>query len=46
LWEAHYRVNVFIGADAVSARLAHSYFLETDEAGNILTATPKLTRLP
>lgn len=46
LWEAHYRVNVFVGADAISARLAWSYFLVTDDAGNVLTATPALTRLP
>jgi hypothetical protein len=44
LWEDHYRVNVFLGADAGSTRVAQSYFLVTDEDGNILASTPKITR--
>ena len=44
LWEDHYRVNVVVGADAVSTRVAHSYFLVTDADGNVSTATPKITR--
>ena len=44
LWEDHYRVNVFVGADAGSTRVAQSYFLVTDEDGNILASTPKITR--
>ena len=44
LWEDHYRVNVFVGADAASTRIAQSYFLVTDEDGNILASTPKITR--
>jgi hypothetical protein len=44
LWEDHYRVNVVVGPDAASARIAHSYFLVADGAGNVLAATPKLTR--
>jgi hypothetical protein len=44
LWEDHYRVNVVVGRDAASARIAHSYFLVADGAGNVLAATPKLTR--
>ena len=36
LWEDHYRVNVFIGVDAASAKVAHSYFLLADSAGKIL----------
>jgi hypothetical protein len=43
LWENRYRVNVFVGADA-SARVAHSYFLEVGGEGNIIAATPKITR--
>jgi hypothetical protein len=44
LWEGHYRVNVFVGADAASLKVAHSYFLVADGDGNILTSTPKVTR--
>jgi hypothetical protein len=43
LWEDHYRVNVFVGVDAASAKVAHSYFLVADSAGNILASTPKIT---
>jgi hypothetical protein len=45
LWKDHYRVNVMVGVDAVSARVAHSYFVETDGDGNVLAATPKITNL-
>jgi hypothetical protein len=44
LWEGHYRVNVLAGADTTCARVAHSYFLVADGAGNILTTSPQLTR--
>ena len=44
LWENHYRVNVFVGPNAASARVAHSYFLETDGDGKILTSSPPVTR--
>ena len=42
LWEDHYRVNVFIGVDAASATISHSYFLVADAAGNVTASTPKL----
>jgi hypothetical protein len=42
LWGQHYRVNVFIGADAASAKIAHSYFVEVDLEGNIIESTPKI----
>jgi hypothetical protein len=42
LWEGHYRVNVFVGLDAASAKVAHSYFLVTDDNGNIVASTPKI----
>ncbi|HEY1860198.1 MAG TPA: hypothetical protein VGG61_07580 [Gemmataceae bacterium] len=42
LWEDHYRVNVFVGVDAASAKVAHSYFLVADGAGKILASTPKI----
>lgn len=45
LWENHYRVNVQTGPDALSARVAHSYFLTVDEAGAVLASAPALARL-
>jgi len=42
LWECHYRINVLVGADAASCRVAQSYFLVTDSDGNILSSTPKI----
>jgi hypothetical protein len=44
LWEHHFRVNVFVGVDAASAKVAHSYFLVTDGGGNILASTPVIAR--
>jgi hypothetical protein len=44
LWGDHYRVNVLVGVDVVSAKVAHSYFLEADDDGNIVTCVPKITR--
>jgi len=45
LWLNHYRVNVLVGDGPTAVQIAHSYFVVTDEAGSILTATPPLTRL-
>ena len=44
LWENHYRVNVFVGVDAASTQVAHSYFLVADGDGNIIASTPTITR--
>lgn len=44
LWEKHYRVNVFVGANAASLRIAHSFFLSTDEDGNIIASAPAITQ--
>jgi hypothetical protein len=44
LWDDHFRVNVVVGPDAASARIAYSYFLVADGAGNVIASTPKLTR--
>jgi hypothetical protein len=44
LWGNCYRANVFVGADAASARVANSFFLTTDGDGNILESTPQITR--
>jgi hypothetical protein len=44
LWDGHYRVNVLVGEDAASVRIAHSFFVVTDGDGAILTSTPQITR--
>jgi hypothetical protein len=44
LWEDRYRVNILVGLDAASVRVAHSYFLVADSDGNIVASTPKITR--
>lgn len=44
LWDKHYRVNVFVGADVTSTRIAHSFFLSLDEDGNIIASAPAITR--
>ncbi len=44
LWQDHYRVNVFVGADAVSVRVAHSFFLVADDDGNLLRSAPEITK--
>jgi hypothetical protein len=44
LWEDRYRVNIFVGVDAASAKIAHSFFLVADEDGNILASTPTMAR--
>jgi hypothetical protein len=44
VWEDHYRVNVFVGVNDGSARIAHSYLLGTDGDGTILASSPKITR--
>jgi len=44
LWNDRYRVNVFVGPDAASATVAHSYFLMVDSNGNIMTSAPRITK--
>jgi hypothetical protein len=44
LWGDHYRVNVFVGSDAASAKVAHSFFLLVDGDGRIVESTPTLTK--
>ncbi len=44
LWDDHFRVNVFVGVDLASARVAHSFFLVADDDGNILRSVPALAR--
>ena len=44
LWGSRYRVNVFVGPDTASARVANSFFLEADNDGKIIASTPPITR--
>jgi len=41
----NYRVNVFVGADAASAKVAHSFFVAADADGKVVESTPAITRL-
>src|SRR4051812_13975371 len=45
LWGNRYRVNVFVGTDAASARVVNSYFLEVGDEGAITTSTPTIMKL-
>jgi hypothetical protein len=45
LWDGYHRVNVLVGADHMSARIAHSFFVEADASGHIHSSTPRITRL-
>jgi hypothetical protein len=42
LWDDRYRVNVLVGADRASARVARSYFVEADTTGNIIDSIPTI----
>jgi hypothetical protein len=44
LWENRYRVNVLVGTDVTTTKIAHSYFLVTDDDGNVKVTTPAITR--
>ena len=44
LWEDHYRVNVLIGVDAATVKIAHSYFLVVESDGTVIASAPKITR--
>jgi hypothetical protein len=44
LWKDHYRVNILVGENAAAARIAASYFLQVDSDGNIVNASPKITK--
>src|SRR3954447_12144933 len=41
----HYRVNVVVGKDVTSSRIADSFFLTADELGNIVGSSPKIVRI-
>jgi hypothetical protein len=45
VWGDSYRVNVFVGLDVSSFKLAHSYFLKADRDGKILASSPAIARV-
>jgi hypothetical protein len=45
LWADHYRVNVLVGEEFVSRRVADSFFLVTDEEGKIVSSSPAIARM-
>lgn len=44
LWDEHYRVNIVVGTDAATVRIADCFFLVTDTSGNILQSSPKIVK--
>jgi hypothetical protein len=44
VWDNHYRVNVIVGMNAGSVRVANSYFVAIDSDGRLIAATPKITK--
>jgi len=44
LWEDRFRINVYVGADLASAKVAHSFFLKIDSEGQIVSSSPRITR--
>lgn len=45
VWGNRYRANVFVGANLTSLKVAHSYFLEADGNGKILSSSPALKQV-
>lgn len=45
VWGDHYRVNIFVGDDFVTSKIAHSFFLKADENGKILSCSPPIKRM-
>jgi hypothetical protein len=39
-----YRVNIVVGANAGSARIANSFFIVSDSDGRVISATPPITK--
>lgn len=44
VWGNNYRVNVLVGVNAGSVRVANSYFLKIGNDGSLITATPEITK--
>jgi hypothetical protein len=44
VWDNHYRVNVVVGKNAGSVRVANSYLVVIDSEGSLIAATPEITK--
>jgi hypothetical protein len=44
LWSKHYRVNIFVGDNIVSAKIVNSYFITADSEGRIVASVPPLAK--
>ena len=44
LWERCFRVNVFVGENAATAKIANSYFVEVDSDDRLIKSIPKITK--
>jgi hypothetical protein len=44
VWDDHYRVNVIVGANAASVKIANSFFLVIGGDGSLIAATPKIMK--
>jgi hypothetical protein len=40
-----YRVNIVVGKNVTSSKIAQSYFLVADDEGNIVSSTPTIARV-
>jgi hypothetical protein len=45
VWGDYYRVNIFVGENIASSKIAHSFFVKADENGKILSCSPPITRM-
>lgn len=44
LWKDRFRINIFVGPDLTSAKIANSYFVTADCDGNIVESTPRIKK--
>jgi hypothetical protein len=44
IWNDHFRVNVLVGANAATVKIANSFFLTIDSKGSLIAATPKIMK--
>lgn len=44
LWDGHFRVNVLIGQSIADSKIGHSFFVQTDDAGDVLDSNPKMIK--
>jgi hypothetical protein len=45
VFAGNYRVNVFVGEDVASAKVAHSFFVAADADGKVVESTPAINRV-